>query len=30
MLRLTGPFMEETLQRLLARAARNLDRHLGT
>ncbi len=29
MLRLTGPFMEGMLQRLLARAARNLDRHLG-
>lgn len=30
MLRLTGPFMEGLLQRLLTRAARNLDRYLGT
>jgi len=29
MLWLTAPFMEGTLQRLLARAARNLDRHLA-
>ena len=29
MLRLTGPFMEGTLQRLLDRATRNLDRYLG-
>jgi hypothetical protein len=29
MLRLTGPFMEGMLQRLLARAARNLDRYLS-
>ena len=28
MLQLTGPFMEGTLQRLLARATRNLDRYL--
>jgi hypothetical protein len=29
MLRLTSPFMEGMLQRLLARAARNLYRYLG-
>jgi uncharacterized protein YndB with AHSA1/START domain len=30
MLRLSGPFMERMLQRLLAQAAQNLDRHLDT